>query len=100
MAQYTNKNRLDLVIDADTTSAGLHIPEGATNVTVMLLPVGTGHVEYSTSSKDKIVANTANWITWSAGTVSTLTREEYGGTMSGIRASAITSGAILEIMWT
>ena len=100
MAQYTNKNRLDLTIEADTVSDPLHIPEGASNITFTLLPGTSADLEYTTSSKDKIVANTAIWIEWTAGSVTIATRAEYSGTMSGVRASAVTTGAILEVMWT
>lgn len=100
MAQHTNQNRLDLIVTLGTTSDPLHIPEGAANVTVTLIPGTSGDVEYTTSSKDKIVAGTATWIEWTAGSVTVATRAEYGGTMSGIRASAVTSDATLEVMWT
>jgi len=100
MAQYTNKNRLDLTVDLGTTSDPLHIPEGALNVTVTLSPGTSGTVQYTTSSKDKIVAGSAVWIDWTAGSVTVDTRAVYAGTMSGIRASAVTSDAELEVMWT
>lgn len=100
MGQQTNRNRHDMTITAGTTGSAVHIPEGAKNITVTLIPGTSGTVQYTTSSKDKIVGATATWIDWASGSVVAATREEYGGTISGIRASAVTSDADLEIMWT
>lgn len=70
------------------------------NVSVAVYPVsgGTADVEVSTSPHDDVIAGTANWINWGPGDVTVATNDAALGPISGVRVTATTQNAVLEVM--
>ena len=99
MAQYTNKNRTTLTVDADTTSDAIHILEGASPITIGLHPLSSGKVQYTISAKTAIIADTANWVDWDAGSISESTIQVALGSITGVRGVAVSGDATLEIVY-
>lgn len=65
---------------------------------VSLIPTaGTGKVQYTLSSRSQVIAGTAVWYDWDAGTVSVNTNDVLFGIISAVRCFQETGTVTIEV---
>lgn len=76
-------------------SAVVATPSGREH-TIMVIPTGgaSALVETTCDSAADVIADTATWIAWTAGTVAGATVDEVVGTVTAIRVTASVAGSV------
>lgn len=74
------------------------IPNWIRSVCVgLIISSGTGSIQFTLSSKAKVEAGTANWVTWDYGTVATTTTDVFYP-CTAIRQVNATGTTVLEVI--
>jgi hypothetical protein len=98
-ANEYGKFKVEVAIPANTTSDYVPLPPQVRMVSVAIHPTvpGTARVEYTVSSRDRLIAGTARWLTWPLGTLSAADADTLMSSASAIRGVATDHDAVMEI---
>jgi hypothetical protein len=95
--QYGDQFGIVRTLSAGTNDTPIFRPKQITRITVGLYPTaGSGKVQTTTSTKALIDADTAEWIDWPDGTVTSATHRRLEGVYTAFRLVRVTGTVKME----